>query len=711
MAKKPFSGIFGNQLIKILLLLLALFVALSFFFLFRVSHEINALERERILIHAQSAVALINGTQIASLKGNESDLTNPEYMNMRTHLIRLRKSDPLIRFAYLMRRTEDGKYIFLLNSEPLDSKEYSPPGQEYSEITEEMTRPFLQGISLVIGPRTDRRGTWISAMVPIRDEKTNQVEAVLGIDYPVGAWHSLILKRIGYIAILILAFTSLITAIIVVGLEIVKMRRLNQKMKEDEHQLSVFLDQLPGMAFKCQTDPDLIITFTSKGCEDLTGYPPEMLIDNKGFHFNDLIAPEYRESLYDNFKLKAAEQKNLQNEFEIITKDESRKWVLGYGQFIPGEKGPPPSLEGIMLDITEKKRIEEEKRYLDDHDSLTDLYNRHYFLETIAHFEARQSYPVSFIVGNVNGLSLFNGAFGEKAGDDLLHKAGELFLRFAPEGTVAARLQSDEFALAIPFASKDVVQTVVTSITEGLAQCHNSDILAEKYLDLSLGYASSDTVSGELPDVLKSAKNMLYHARLLNRASDTHGILKSLLTTLYERSGETEEHSTRLACISTKIGECLGLPEEDLNKLRLLSMLHDIGKIGVDDRILKKPDPLTEDEWKIMKTHPQIGYRIAMASSGLSDIAPYILAHHERWDGKGYPRGIKGEEIPLLARILCIADAFDAMTSERVYKKAWEEERALEELKKNRGTQFDPKIVDIFLSVVKSTDFNCPDDV
>ncbi len=124
----------------------------------------------------------------------------------------------------------------------------------------------------------------------------------------------------------------------------------------------------------------------------------------------------------------------------------------------------------------------------------------------------------------------------------------------------------------------------------------------------------------------------------------------------------------------------------------------------------RKEGPLTEDEWKVMKTHPQIGYRIAMASSEFREIAPYIIAHHERWDGKGYPRGLKGEEIPLLARILTVADAYDAMTSKRVYKDAWKREAALGELKKNSGTQFDPKIIDIFLSLAEAEDFGCPDN-
>jgi len=128
-------------------------------------------------------------------------------------------------------------------------------------------------------------------------------------------------------------------------------------------------------------------------------------------------------------------------------------------------------------------------------------------------------------------------------------------------------------------------------------------------------------------------------------------------------------------------------------------MLHDIGKVGIDDSILKKPGRLTDREWAIMKKHTEIGYRIAMSSPELEKIAEYILTHHERWDGKGYPYGLKGEEIPLLSRILAIADSYDAMTEDRVYRKAMSHEEAIEEIKRNAGTQFDPFIAELFLQI------------
>jgi HD-GYP domain-containing protein (c-di-GMP phosphodiesterase class II) len=133
-----------------------------------------------------------------------------------------------------------------------------------------------------------------------------------------------------------------------------------------------------------------------------------------------------------------------------------------------------------------------------------------------------------------------------------------------------------------------------------------------------------------------------------------------------------------------------------LDHIELLATLHDIGKVGINERILKKPGQLDEEEWIEMKKHPEIGYRIAMSSPNLASIADYILCHHERWDGTGYPQNLKGNDIPLISRIIAVVDAYDAMTQKRVYRKAMTHEEAIEEIKKGSGSQFDPQIVQIF---------------
>ena len=146
------------------------------------------------------------------------------------------------------------------------------------------------------------------------------------------------------------------------------------------------------------------------------------------------------------------------------------------------------------------------------------------------------------------------------------------------------------------------------------------------------------------------------------------------------------------------IGTMLKLKRTEMDELELLATLHDIGKLGVDSRILQKAGHLDQDEWREMKKHAEIGFRIAMSIHELAPIAEYILYHHERWDGDGYPHGLKGEEIPLLSRILAVIDAYDAMTSDRIYRHALSIEEAVQELKNHAGSQFDPQLVEIFIS-------------
>lgn len=181
----------------------------------------------------------------------------------------------------------------------------------------------------------------------------------------------------------------------------------------------------------------------------------------------------------------------------------------------------------------------------------------------------------------------------------------------------------------------------------------------------------------------------------LNRISTN--IIKSLITALEARDEYTKGHSYRVQIYSVKIAHALRLPPRKVRQVELSSILHDIGKIGVPDNILRKPDRLTDEEFEIIKKHPITGYNILSSIEGLEDILDGIKYHHERFDGRGYPEGLKGKDIPLIARIIAIADTLDAMTSDRPYRKGFPFEYALEELKNVKGTQLDPEIVDVFL--------------
>ena len=211
------------------------------------------------------------------------------------------------------------------------------------------------------------------------------------------------------------------------------------------------------------------------------------------------------------------------------------------------------------------------------------------------------------------------------------------------------------------------------------------------------------TQEGKLLDyeaILREADQRMYQNKLLNVKSREKYLLDAFLSILSARDIHTEKHSQRMVNIAYKIGQRMGLGPYDLDRLRLLALLHDIGKIGIPENILFKAEPLTEEDWKIIKNHPNIGYRIAKNIPDFSSIANEILYHHERWDGKGYPAGLKEKETPLLSRIIGLVDAFDVMQSVKYYKKPLSREEAMEEIRINAGTQFDPELVKIFFEVV-----------
>jgi len=204
------------------------------------------------------------------------------------------------------------------------------------------------------------------------------------------------------------------------------------------------------------------------------------------------------------------------------------------------------------------------------------------------------------------------------------------------------------------------------------------------------------TTDESIDDIFRLAEESMSKQKLLESKSVHSSIIASIKTTMFERSHETAEHAERLITLTKSIGLAMQLDADQLNELELLSTLHDIGKMGVIDNILLKPGKLNMEEWVEMRKHPEIGYRIAQATSELIPIANDILCHHERWDGKGYPQGLIGEYIPILSRIVAICDSYDAMTNDRPYRAALTKEEAIAEIKKSAGTQFDPNILNIF---------------
>lgn len=352
----------------------------------------------------------------------------------------------------------------------------------------------------------------------------------------------------------------------------------------------------------------------------------------------------------------------------------------------------------ICNETANKKLSSETEKldYLSKHDEMTGLYNRNYLEMNFKSLDYDKNYPLAVIMGDLNGLKLTNDAYGHEAGDAMLYDSGRLIQSIVKDGGLAGRWGGDEFLILLPNTNEKEANNICNRIKSSFDQSDTN----LSFNSISLGYAIRNNTDKTLVKTIKEAEDYMYKKKLMESKSLRSSVINSIQQTLHEKSYETEAHALRMCSLSICIGLELGLSSKELADLELFAMLHDIGKIAVSNEILDKAKALTDKEWGIMKGHSESGYRILKAIPELSHIAEYVLSHHERWDGKGYPEEKVGKDIPLLSRIISVVDTYDAMTNDRVYRKAIDKITAINEIKKNSGSQFDPIIVDVFNKII-----------
>ncbi|HHX75420.1 MAG TPA: diguanylate cyclase [Firmicutes bacterium] len=350
----------------------------------------------------------------------------------------------------------------------------------------------------------------------------------------------------------------------------------------------------------------------------------------------------------------------------------------------------------IVRDVTEQKEFEANLWYQSFHDSLTGLYNRRFFEAEMATLDVAENLPISIIMGDVNGLKLLNDAFGHAAGDKLLQEAAQILRRSCRSNDIIARWGGDEFVIILPRTSRETAKEIVRRIKALGAQTEIESVR----LSISFGYDTKENEDEDLTDVLIAAESYMYQNKIQESLDEACRFVQSVYDAFIKKYPVEDLHACKVAEISKKIASTIGLSDALVQEMEMLGLLHDIGRATINENILTKKGKLTQDEWNAIKRHPEIGFRILNSCKDTAEIAHYVLAHHERYDGTGYPSGLKGEEIPLQARILAVADAFVAMTSNHPFREAQTREYAIAELQKNAGTQFDPQIVKIFLNHV-----------
>lgn len=645
---------------------------------------------------AKSVASLLHVEHIETL-GEQEEFSDEHLVEQSlTHLVEVTDS---IYYAYILKQ-QDQSITIAVDSSAADSAT-SAPTKRICEETIEINRiPFNTGQAIITEPISNPCGNWIRALVPILDTDKDII-AVLGLNYSGDEWYVDMWEKMIPDIIVVACIATLVFMLLSLLEKNSKYREAEKSRQESERSKFVFFSQLPGMAYRCKYDPYWTMEFVSQGCFELTGYKAESFINNKDISFNDIIAPEHRELVHDEWERVLMQHKHYRDEYEIVTKSDEHKWVFEMGQGIYDELGNVVALEGIVMDISVRKKKDLQITYLKERDFLTGLYNRNYMEQERKRLDQPNYLPLSIVICDIDGLRVINDAYGHEEGDHLIVKTAQLIQNCMRNEYVLGHTGGGEFMILLPHTDTEGANNLKTKIDDSIESYNRVKENTRYDISVSIGHSTKETMDQEVQNVINEADEYLRRRKILNQNSYHSSTVSSIMASLYAKSQETEEHGQRLGRLCMIIGEQMNLSQTELDDLQLLSKLHDVGKIGIDDYILNKPGKLSKEEWEIMKRHPEIGCRIAMATPQLKHIAKYILYHHERWDGTGYPKGLKGEEIPLLSRILSIADAYDAMTEDRVYRKALSKEDALGELERNIGSQFDPDIAMMFIRMLK----------
>jgi len=365
-------------------------------------------------------------------------------------------------------------------------------------------------------------------------------------------------------------------------------------------------------------------------------------------------------------------------------------------------KLPSGEIVAIFDDVTEKKQAEETTKYLADHDYLTGVFNRRYFENEYEEKNTRAYYPLAIVAGDLNGLRLINDSFGHSSGDLAIQQFAIEIQKNIPIDAILARIGGDEFAIMLTRSSaaeaKKLACQLQSIIRLSIKDSKGTD--AGIVLTAAFGYSHQLHSGQGLYELTKEADTYMYRRKFLENTNKRSNVVDAIMSTLFEKSEREQQHSLRVSSISLAIAKAMQLDDVTIAKVRVAGALHDIGKIAIDESILNKADGLNEQEWEIVKQHPIRGARILASIDEYLEIVPIVKAHHERIDGCGYPAGLTDKQIPIEAKIIAVADSFDAMTVKRPYRNQISKELAAEELMNNIGCQFDAEIVNVFVTVV-----------
>lgn len=491
--------------------------------------------------------------------------------------------------------------------------------------------------------------------------------------------------------------TSLINLMFLSGILSLYNNDFVSKYIESERKSNSLISNLPGFAYRCLNDEFWTMKYVSNQFKTITGYDVKDIIDNHKLSYDDLIADEDKNIVRNDWKKVVEKKTKYTGEYSIIKKDGTSSWVWEQGIPIYEPDGSCKYLEGFIMDISDRKTMEDNLKFLSYNDTLTSLHNRRYMNIKLEEFEKSKNYPLTLIMGDINGLKFINDMFGHNVGDQVLIFVANCISNVIQNDDLVSRVSGDEFIILLESTDESVAEKIITDIHNQVDSKNPFDF----NVSISLGYFTTSDSNLSLKQIQKNAEDYMYMQKTYAKPSIQRKAIDAVLKTLNEKDQLSEQHSKNVAKYAKRLAKKLNMNQQKIDMVETAALLHDVGKIIIHENILTSTKKLTAEEYNEIKKHPEIGYRILNSVPELSRISEIILYHHERIDGKGYPKGLKGEDIPYISKIISICDAFDAMVNVRLYREPLPLEAAIKELKKNSNTQFDEKLVDVFVKNIE----------
>lgn len=477
--------------------------------------------------------------------------------------------------------------------------------------------------------------------------------------------------------------------------ELVRLKTADLEASKDR--LRLLLDSTAEAIYGIDTDGNC--TFCNKNCLELLGYAREEDLLGRNMHeaihhtkANGTPFPISECGIMQSICLGVGKH----SDDEVFFRSDGTRFFAEYHAHPQIRGGAVLGAVISFMDITESKKRDEEILYLSSHDMLTGLYNRWYFQQAMKQIDDPENLPLSVIFADLNGLKMTNDIFGHAAGDALIVKASEILVASCRKDDMIARVGGDEFVILLPRTDRDSALRIIERIHGDLAGARVEAVKCS----ISIGCDTRTSLVTPLEETVANAENAMYKDKTLNRKSINEGMIGAIMETLHEKSPKEKRHSIGVSELCGRIGAAMKLPAADVKKMREAGYLHDIGKIALEEHVLHW-DGLKEEEREKIRQHSAVGYRILTLFDNTLDLAEGVYGHHERWDGTGYPKGLKGDDIPLLSRIISVAETYERVLSGEDSSEPGGRDKALRIIREGAGRQFDPQIAGLLIRLIE----------